>query len=182
MLIINRIILVSAFLGLLVGCGGGSKPDTPGNGNGSNSGSSSGTTIDQPKLEISDFIENTNEWVVTIESNVAWRIEAEDWVEVSQTSGSGDQQVTLTIDRENAPAGDITAILEVHAEDISGLTTSYQLHADNGITINPSILSLNKVWGAETTSEIQIYTFLDWTISTDLPGITFTPESGSGSQ
>lgn len=166
-------------LSILFACGGGSS----GGSNGSSSTSSSSSSgAAQPALAVESFVETANTWVVTIESNISWTIEAEDWINVSQTSGTGDQQVTVTVDYENAPAGEIDTNITVVAADNSGLQSTYRFHTTNGITISPLMIGLNKTWGAVSESEIQIYTFLDWTISTDLPGITFTPTSGSGSQ
>lgn len=116
-----------------------------------------------------------------MDSNVAWTASTESWITLSPSSGSGDENITVSIDYSAAPVGDTTITLDVAATG-SSLSANRQLLVDNGIDFSPQTLGLSKIWGAYQTSEIHVMTHLPWTISTDLAGVSFEPSSGNGDQ
>ena len=170
---------VCAFLAIsivLMACGGG------GSSSGGGSSANTGSTGPQSRLTVTDVSITSNGWIMSIDANVPWSIETEDWVRLSPTSSSGSQTVSATIDYRVAPVGSLDIAYTVSATDSSGLVSNNRVLIENGIRLNPTILGLSKIWGVYRPSELQVSTHLDWVIGTDLPGISFSPSSGTGSQ
>lgn len=183
MLRIPSLLFVLLLTGLTA-CGGGGGGSSSDGGSSSSSSSSSGGT---PGLSVSPqgglFITLVDSTEFSVNANVPWTLESsEPWLSASPASGTGNQQVVVSIDYTSAPAGDITGTLNLSSTDGSNLAASYTFSGVNSVSLSPVSLGINRTWGTEGSASVQVNSYLPWTISSNLPGVSFTPSSGTQPQ
>lgn len=126
-----------------------------------------------------------NGWLSIGTQSLAWSIQSEtEWLTLSSSSGSGSKLVKLTYDYTKVPAGQSVGLINLEATngtDTINKTVSIMMN-NNVVLTTESSLDISSVWGAAAQEKIiRVNTGLqNWEISSNLPGIIFSPTSGSG--
>lgn len=115
----------------------------------------------------------------SIYSNTTWSLSTDQsWVELSQTSGSGNKLITVTA-KANPLFIERTATITVSATGVESKTMVVtQKAATRELSVSTSVLSVASTAGNGAT--FTITSNLGWTIASDQAWLTVDPDSGSG--
>jgi len=144
------------------------------------------TILERPRLTVEPTYITLNSAVgsndiFNISSNVSWTISDDaSWLDVSQTSGTGDATVTVTANSENpSTINSRIAMVTISADDITRTVTITQdPNTGTELEVSPERIYLDPEQGSSISFFIN--SNVSWSISDDVTWLDVQPSAGSG--
>jgi len=114
-----------------------------------------------------------------ITSNTNWTISSnQSWCVVSQTSGSGNKQIIVTVNSENTGLSSRTATLTIKANGVVDQTIKLTQKAKAALSVNTTNMTLEGA--ANSSSGLNITSNIAWQIQSNQSWCIASPSSGNG--